>query len=100
MIPLRRGALSISRRANPESKSRATANPVNTPPNAADERNQKEQREHDRRNEDRRVDERVVDRAPGDAARDVEEPGHRRASLDRIADSENARETTSSTVAK
>ena len=39
MIPLRRGALSISRRANPESKSRATANPVNTPPNAADCRN-------------------------------------------------------------
>ena len=39
MIPLRRGAPSISLRAKPDSKSRATAKPVKTPPNAADCRN-------------------------------------------------------------
>jgi hypothetical protein len=36
MIPPRFGALSSSRRAKPESKSRATAKPVKTPPNAED----------------------------------------------------------------
>jgi hypothetical protein len=34
--PVRLGAAIISRRAKPYSKSRATPNPVNTPPNAAD----------------------------------------------------------------
>ena len=35
-IPIRFGAASSSRRAKPPSKSRATPNPVKTPPNAAD----------------------------------------------------------------
>jgi hypothetical protein len=36
MIPVRCGAASRSRRANPVSKSRAIPKPVNTPPKAAD----------------------------------------------------------------
>ena len=40
-IPLRRGAASMSRFANPPSKSRATPNPVKTPLNAADWRSTK-----------------------------------------------------------
>ncbi len=39
MMPPRRGAPSRSLRANPDWKSRATANPVKTPPKAADCRN-------------------------------------------------------------
>ena len=110
MIPLRRGALSSSRRAKPDSKSRATreagedaaegrrlqehedelerrvagrvveVRDVADPRQAAGERGEEEQREDQRRDQERRVDERVVDRAPGDAAGDAAEAPHVRTS--------------------
>src|SRR5207248_11641739 len=70
------------------------------PGQAAGERDQEEQREHDRRDQDRRADHGVVDRAPGHGPGHRGEAPHVRPSRVFIALLANARETTTSRLAK